>query len=132
MWHGGSTTLPYLWQASSGYVGRGDGPTNSPGYLKVGARYYDPVNGRFITRDTDLNQSPYAYCDGDPVNFTDPNGHSKLSTWWQKLLAAIGVGLTMGTGAANHAPGAGMEGRDVNPGASQQSWFAEWKWKRKR
>ena len=44
-------------------------------YYKVGCRYYDPDAGRFISRDTDLSQSPYAYCGGDPVNFTDPSGH---------------------------------------------------------
>ena len=41
----------------------------------MGARYYDATFGRFITRDTDLSQSPYAYCGGDPVNFSDPSGH---------------------------------------------------------
>ncbi len=41
----------------------------------MGARYYDPTMGCFLTRDTYLNQKPYAYCDGDPVNFSDPSGH---------------------------------------------------------
>jgi len=41
----------------------------------VGCRFYDAQVGRFITRDTYLNQKPYAYCDGDPVNVTDPDGH---------------------------------------------------------
>jgi hypothetical protein len=48
-------------------------------YQKVGARYYDATFGRFITRDTDLSQAAYAYCNGDPVNFSDPSGHEGLS-----------------------------------------------------
>ncbi len=50
---------------------------------KVGARYYDPELGVFLTRDTVLSQKPYAYCDGDPINFSDPSGHK--SNWWQNL-----------------------------------------------
>ena len=55
----------------------GDGPAGDVPYYKVGCRYYDGDAGRFISRDTDLNQSPYAYCDGDPVSFTDPDGNKK-------------------------------------------------------
>ena len=50
--------------------------------MKVGCRYYDPEFGCFLTRDTKLSQKPYAYCDGDPVNFSDPSGHD--TQWWQK------------------------------------------------
>jgi len=53
----------------------------------VGARYYDPTMGCFLTRDTYLNQKPYAYCDGDPVNFSDPTGHKKA--WWQSAWNAL-------------------------------------------
>jgi hypothetical protein len=31
--------------------------------------------GRFITRDTDLSQLAFVYCDGDPVNAVDPTGY---------------------------------------------------------
>ncbi len=52
-----------------------------------GARYYDPVLGRFITPDT-IVQAPYdpqslnryAYCRNNPVKYVDPTGHS----WWTK------------------------------------------------
>jgi len=47
--------------------------------------------GRFITRDTYLDQAPYAYCDGDPVNATDPSGHTD-----QGLIGA-GIGIAIGT-----------------------------------
>ncbi|WP_290773297.1 DNRLRE domain-containing protein [Anaerofustis sp.] len=47
------------------------------------ARYYNPQNGRFITMDTyrgeleePLSLHLYAYCANDPINYTDPSGHS--------------------------------------------------------
>lgn len=53
------------------------------GLYYYGARYYDPVLGRFISPDTiiqdpsnpqDLNR--YSYVANNPVNYTDPTGHS--------------------------------------------------------
>ena len=55
----------------SGY--RNDGDT---GLMLVGCRYYDAQTGSFISRDTFLDQKPYEYCDGDPVNGVDPSGHN--------------------------------------------------------
>ena len=46
----------------------------------MGCRSYDAQVGRFITRDTYLDQKPYAYCDGDPVNATDPGGHMGIGS----------------------------------------------------
>jgi len=86
---GGSTGNHYQWGASSGYRSDGFGPADAAPLMKVGARYYDPELGVFLTRDADLTQKPYAYCDGDPVNFTDPSGHSKLSDWWKHFLQQI-------------------------------------------
>ena len=76
----GSTASLYGYNASSGYRSDGDGAAYSAPLQKVGARYYDPEWGRFITRDTDLSQKPYQYCDGDPVNFSDPSGGTKKTT----------------------------------------------------
>jgi RHS repeat-associated protein len=66
----GSSTDPYEFAATSGYRNDGDA-----GLTLVGARYYDAQVGVFISRDTDLDEDPYVYCDGDPVNATDPSGH---------------------------------------------------------
>lgn len=71
----GSTANPYRWGAKSGYRSDGFGPTYAAPLQKVGARYYDPEFGCFLTRDTVLSQKPYAYCDSDPINFSDPSGH---------------------------------------------------------
>ena len=66
----GSSTSAYGFGATSGYRTEGD-----VGLTLVGCRFYDAQVGRFISRDTYLNQKPYAYCDGDPVNALDPSGH---------------------------------------------------------
>ena len=71
----GSTGNPYRWGAESGYRSDGFGPTYAAPLQKVGARYYDPEFGCFLTRDTELGQKPYVYCDSDPINFSDPSGH---------------------------------------------------------
>src|SRR3989442_4562369 len=54
----------------------------STGFYYFGARYYDPTTGRFVIQDSysgaradpqSLNR--YAYARGNPMKFTDPNGH---------------------------------------------------------
>ena len=74
------TASAYSYRGAFGYREDGIAPTglsSAYAFQKVGARYYDPTFGCFLTRDTDLSQKPYAYCDGDPVNFSDPSGHDK-------------------------------------------------------
>ena len=66
----GSSSDPYQFAGRSGYRNDGDA-----GLTYVGARYYDAQGGRFITRDTYLDQKPYLYCEHDPVNCLDPSGH---------------------------------------------------------
>ena len=68
----GSSANPYMYAATSGYRNDGDA-----GLSHVGARYYDAQVGRFISRDTELNEHPYLYCDHDPINNLDPTGHQK-------------------------------------------------------
>ncbi len=69
----GSSSNPYMFGATSGYRNDGDA-----GLSHIGARYYDAQVGRFITRDTYLDQKPYLYCGHDPVNSVDPSGHFEL------------------------------------------------------
>ncbi len=76
----GASQSVYQWGAQSGY--RMDGSSGGGGdcgLVKVGARYYDPAVGRFTSRDSDITQSAYVYCDGDPINHTDPSGHEGVS-----------------------------------------------------
>jgi len=63
--------------------------------FKVGCRYYDPQLGAFTSRDTQLDQKPYLYCEHDPVNAVDPSGHDG---------EAAGFGLL---GALTAVPGLG-------------------------
>ena len=53
------------------------------GLYYMNARYYDPETGRFISQDTYRGDGEafwhlYMYCDGDPVNNTDPTGHAGI------------------------------------------------------
>ena len=68
--------------------------------MQVGARYYDPATGSFLTRDTDLSQLAYVYCGDDPIDDVDPSGHWKMSRriqinlgWGAGGVAIIGIGL---------------------------------------
>ena len=97
----GSTGTPYKWGAGSGYRSDGFGPTYAAPLQKVGARYYDPEFGCFLTRDTELDESPYLYCDSDPINCTDPDGHKKIvitdPTWKPSTGLTLTVSYKTGT-----------------------------------
>lgn len=73
---------------ASGFAGLSSGGTGSLGIAGNGARFYHSPVGRFITGDAfspfgkgGLNS--YAWCEGEPVNRSDPDGHA-----W-----VLGVGL---------------------------------------
>ncbi len=63
-----------------GYIGERHDPETGLVYLN--ARYLDPKLGRFISPDDwdptleGVGTNRYAYADNDPVNKSDPNGHS--------------------------------------------------------
>ena len=61
---------PFRCVGKSGYYADDD-----TGLMLLGARYYDPLVGRFITQDSDMDGlNWYAYADNNPVNRTDPTG----------------------------------------------------------
>jgi RHS repeat-associated protein len=75
-------TLPANGQPQTkGYINQRFDPETGLQYLH--ARYYDPLLPRFLTPDTydpwepsvDFNR--YAYAGNDPINGSDPNGHSR-------------------------------------------------------
>jgi RHS repeat-associated protein len=78
-----------------GFAGKPyDGNT---GLSYMGARYYDPVVGRFMGIDpkevdpNDLHSfNRYAYANNNPYKFVDPDGHSPL--------VAVAVGVILWTG----------------------------------
>ncbi|MDE2127284.1 MAG: hypothetical protein KGJ62_11910 [Armatimonadetes bacterium] len=70
----GSTSSPYNFAGDWAYQSNGDA-----GLQHVGARYYDPQVGRFASRDSMLDQIPYAYCGGEPNDFVDPSGGVRIA-----------------------------------------------------
>ena len=61
------------------YTGKREDPS---GLYYFGARYYDPLTGRFTTRDTfhGFRSNPeslnsYVYCQNNPLKYVDPTGH---------------------------------------------------------
>ena len=67
---------------------------------RFGARDYDPRTGRWLTKDPiglagGLNS--YAYVEGDPVNFVDPNGLYCLSSQQIDQISAA-IGSSVGSG----------------------------------
>ncbi|MDE2127280.1 MAG: RHS repeat-associated core domain-containing protein [Armatimonadetes bacterium] len=66
----GSTSSPYNFAGGWAYQSDGDA-----GLQHGGVRYYDPQVGRFASRDSMLDQIPYAYCGGEPNDYVDPGGH---------------------------------------------------------
>jgi len=76
----GSASNPYRFAGSFNYRDDGDA-----GLLLVGARYYDPQVGRFITADTWLGiafdaqtLNRFVYVLNSPINLVDPSGHGFL------------------------------------------------------
>ncbi|MBU1750375.1 MAG: hypothetical protein KKA73_22045, partial [Chloroflexi bacterium] len=60
----------------------------STGLLYYGARYYDPLLGRFISADTVVpgagnpqNLNRYSYVRNNPLKYTDPTGHRVNNDW---------------------------------------------------
>jgi RHS repeat-associated protein len=76
----GATPPSIVAPQSKGYINeRYDAES---GLMYLHARYYDPLLPRFLTPDTwdptleDVDINRYAYAGNDPVNLSDPNGHS--------------------------------------------------------
>jgi RHS repeat-associated protein len=68
------------------------------GLVYMGARYYDPVLGRFLSTDprqfdgADLHShNRYAYANNNPLKFSDPDGGNPI-------LIAMGIGAVVGGG----------------------------------
>lgn len=76
-----------------GFNGERCDPVSGSYHLGNGYRAYNPVLMRFNCPDSlspfgEGGINPYAYCAGDPVNFTDPSGHMSTGSG-----VAIGMGI---------------------------------------
>lgn len=81
------------WRAANGqanihmlYRGQQQDAESSFYYLR--ARYYDPLTGRFISKDpvkgaltNPQTQNPYAYALNNPINLSDPSGEFIETAW---------------------------------------------------
>lgn len=64
----------------------------STGLYYYGARYYDPVVGRFLTQDSVLGEAArpaslhrYLYASSNPGRYTDPTGHGPLDPFIHQM-----------------------------------------------
>ena len=79
---------------------------SSTGLQYLRARYYDSSQGRFTTKDTllgsiekPITRNLYTYCGNNPLNITDPSGHSWVSKAWNGVKSAA---KTAGNWANKH------------------------------
>ena len=70
-------TAPASWAGDHGFL---DKPVDDTGLVSVGARYYDPALGRFISVDPVMDLADpqqwhgYAYANNNPITWSDPTG----------------------------------------------------------
>jgi len=66
----GTTSAPFGFVGAQGYQEDGDS-----GLMLLGHRYYDPVTGGFLTRDSAKHgRNWFKYCDNNPLKFEDGCG----------------------------------------------------------
>ncbi|WP_104819780.1 colicin E3/pyocin S6 family cytotoxin [Kitasatospora sp. MMS16-BH015] len=92
-------TAPTAWPGTRGFVG---GTNDTTSLTHLGAREYDPANGRFISADpvmdlTDPQQiNGYAYANNSPVTASDPDG-----LWPKWLTSAAKAVVNKGAAVKN-------------------------------
>jgi len=86
------------------YTGKREDPT---GLYYYGARYYDPVTGRFTTRDTvfgDLTDpqslNRYSYCRNNPQKYVDPDGKFAIQLGYGGSAGLLITGFCVSQGIA--------------------------------
>lgn len=80
--------------AVTGYNGERLDETVNQYHLGNGYRAYNPALQRFTCPDSmsPFGQggiNPYIYCEGDPINLTDPTGHGVISRWVRRGVAIV-------------------------------------------
>lgn len=77
-------------QSTRGYAGTEVDPEEELGLMRMGARYYAPALGRFISPDRFIGESPermvrdplqsnlYSYARNNPLSFVDPSGADSI------------------------------------------------------
>jgi RHS repeat-associated protein len=87
---------------------------DSTGFYWLGARYYEPTSGRFLSCDPlghAASRSLYDFCNGDPVNFFDPDGRIfGTGLGFGEFFGSVGSGMAQGAGNYFVGLGQGMVG----------------------
>jgi RHS repeat-associated protein len=107
-----ATPLTNATQLAQAIVWRGH-RIDPTGFYYLGARYYEPTSGRFLSPDPKgqaASMSLYDFCNGDPVNSFDPDGRGAC-----QLDLPTTVSYTDTSG-----PGAGATLPDNSPDTFQQ------------
>jgi len=85
-------------QTQKSYIGERYDPET--GLMYLNARYYDPTFARFVSPDDwdptqeGVGTNRYAYSENDPINKSDPNGHSSITERALEGAAALGITAT--------------------------------------
>ncbi|WP_443060382.1 ricin-type beta-trefoil lectin domain protein [Streptomyces sp. NBC_00459] len=85
-------------QTGKGFLGQTR--DDSSGFQPLGARLYDPVVGRFLSVDPELDLNDplqlngYAYAQNNPVTYSDPSGLAITLTASERGAALSGAGLS--------------------------------------
>lgn len=87
----------------------------STGLYYLSARYYDPEDGRFLSRDSyrgnatnSMTWHLYAYCANNPINYEDPSGHVAISRIVGGIVGAA-AGALVGTKIAKKTNATGWK-----------------------
>jgi RHS repeat-associated protein len=126
-WSPFGASAPRTGQAASlpGFNGERADPLSGVTHLGNGYRAYSPALRRFTCPDSSSpfgegGINPYAYCEGDPINHTDPSGHGIITLIIRAIALAIRVGLkvAMSDAAAATVTTAGYVETGVTAAAS--------------
>ncbi|MFG2883521.1 LamG-like jellyroll fold domain-containing protein [Streptomyces sp. NPDC048297] len=86
---------------NAGY--QGDWTDPETGQVDMGARWYDPGTGTFDSRDSytyasgaSILANRYAYGAGDPLDYSDPDGHWPSCGWCKKAVSWAGKKINQG------------------------------------
>ena len=110
------------WRAANGqsniqmlYQGQQQDPESNLYYLR--ARYYDPVTGRFISKDpvkglttVPQSQNPYQYSYNNPINLSDPSGRQVALAVPVIAACVVGAGYVATNPSIRNAVGGVISG----------------------